>query len=235
VTDYIEKYYKISEMTVFTASDGGPGYNPKSMREIVPSAQRVEFTIDRYHFVKKIKQTFGLFNPLVDKAVKSVSLYDQNQLNVILDTFESQIKTDKELESLRVLRQYLARNWQFIKSPHDRGFMRVGKLGSVESSHRAYTYRMKKQGKVWSEKGLEAMLKLIEARVNGKLDKYLRGGLRKLQELTIEIATESLKTLSSAQLSNKHHSKHIGVLSGKIPVDAPTSSPIGAMAKIFSN
>ncbi|PJE49676.1 hypothetical protein BSQ36_06980 [Pediococcus damnosus] len=169
------------------------------------------------------------------KVDGSVSLYDQNQLNVILDTFESQIKTDKELESLRVLRQYLARNWQFIKSPHDRGFMRVGKLGSVESSHRAYTYRMKKQGKVWSEKGLEAMLKLIEARVNGKLDKYLRGGLRKLQELTIEIATESLKTLSSAQLSNKHHSKHIGVLSGKIPVDAPTSSPIGAMAKIFSN
>ncbi|WP_420812663.1 hypothetical protein [Pediococcus damnosus] len=44
-----------------------------------------------------------------------------------------------------------------------------------------------------------------------------------------------MKTLSSAQLSNKHHSKHIGVLSGKIPVDAPTSSPIGAMAKIFSN
>lgn len=235
VTDYIEKYYRISEMTVFTASDGGPGYNPESMREIVPSAQRVEFTIDRYHFVKKIKQTFGLFNPLVEKDVKSVSLYDQNQLNVILDTFESQIKTDKELESLRTLRQYLARNWQFIKSPHDRGFMKIGKLGSIESSHRAYTYRMKKQGKVWSEKGLEAMLKLIEARVNGKLNKYLRGGLRKLQEIRIEIATEPLKTLSSAQLSSKHHSKHIGVLAGKIPVDAPTSSPIGAIAKIFSN
>ncbi|GAB5051422.1 hypothetical protein PESHB4_00550 [Pediococcus ethanolidurans] len=79
------------------------------------------------------------------------------------------------------------------------------------------------------------MLKLIEARVNGKLNKYLRGGLRKLQEIRMEIATEPLKTLSSAQLSSKHHSKHIGVLAGKIPVDAPTSSPIGAIAKIFSN
>lgn len=90
---------------------------------------------------------------------------------------------------------------------------------------------MKKQGKVWSTKGLESMLKLIESRVNGKLNEYLRCGLRRLQELQIKVPLESLKTLSATQLGGKHHEVHVGAVFGRIPVNASTSSSFGAMAK----
>ncbi|BAP85400.1 ISLho1 transposase [Paucilactobacillus hokkaidonensis JCM 18461] len=234
VCDYLEVHYKLSEMVVFLASDAAPGYDPISMRELVPGAKKVEYVIDRYHFIRKFEQTIGLQNPLSRKATAAIRGHNLNQLEAILDTFESQITTGKDSEKLIKLRHYLSRNWKYIKRPKDRGYKYMGKLGSVESSHRAFTYRLKKQGKSWSKEGLQAMLVLILARVNRHLNQDLSSGLRRLRELKIEVSLESIKSIRFTDLNRKTRSHHIGVKIGNITVDSSTSSPIGAMAKAYS-
>ncbi|BAP85836.1 ISLho1 transposase [Paucilactobacillus hokkaidonensis JCM 18461] len=234
VCDYLEAHYKLSEMVVFLASDAAPGYDPISMRELVPGAKKVEYVIDRYHFIRKFEQTIGLQNPLSRKATAAIRGHNLNQLEAILDTFESQITTGKDSEKLIKLRHYLSRNWKYIKRPKDRGYKYMGKLGSVESSHRAFTYRLKKQGKSWSKEGLQAMLVLILARVNRHLNQDLSSGLRRLRELKIEVSLESIKSIRFTDLNRKTRSHHIGVKIGNITVDSSTSSPIGAMAKAYS-
>lgn len=69
------------------------------------------------------------------------------------DTYESQNLTEKQADDLMHLRKYLQRNWQYVHLPQMRGLKDIHLIGSVESSHRAFTYRMKKQGKSWTEQG----------------------------------------------------------------------------------
>ena len=64
-----------------------------------------------------------------------------------------------------------------------RGFKDIHLIGSVESSHQAFAYRMKKQGKSWTEQGAKAMISLIEARMNGELQASLNTILEQLTVL----------------------------------------------------
>ena len=112
----------------------------------------------------------GQHEILTSKAIKAVKNHDKEKLTLILDTYEAQDLTSKQREGLVRLRAYLNRNWDYIPTARKRGYYDAGNLGSIESSHRALTYRMKKQGKVWSKRGAEAMISLIEARVNHELD-----------------------------------------------------------------
>lgn len=69
------------------------------------------------------------------------------------DTYESQNLTEKQADDLMHLRKYLQRNWQYVHLPQMRGLKDIHLIGSVESSHRSFTYRMKKKGKSWTEQG----------------------------------------------------------------------------------
>ncbi len=94
-------------------------------------------------------------------------------MTAVLDTYESQGLSEKQITDLIRLKNYLARNWKYIPTQKERGFKSSQKLGTIESSHRAYTYRMKKQGRSWTIKGARAMLGLLEARVNNSLESSL--------------------------------------------------------------
>lgn len=99
------------------------------------------------------------------------------------DTYESQNLTEKQADDLMHLRKYLQRNWQYVHLPQMRGLKDIHLIGSVESSHRAFTYRMKKQGKSWTEQGeTKAMIGLIKAR-NSELHASLNTTLEQLTVL----------------------------------------------------
>ena len=78
------------------------------------------------------------------------------------------------------------------------------------------------------------MLALIEARVNNCLGSVLRTSLRKLKELQIE-PDESIQlpSVSAQKYLKKSFAPSVGVMHGRISVDAPTSSAIGRLMKIF--
>lgn len=99
--------------------------------------------------------------------------------------YESHNLTDVQQMNLERLRAYLDRNWEYIPTTRERGYHDIDNLGSIESSHRTLTYRMKKQGKIWSSEGAKAMISLIEARVNHELGSSLEDILKELTSLPV--------------------------------------------------
>ena len=171
---------------------------------------------------------------LTCKAINAVKSHDKERLTLILDTYEAQDLTFKQREDLARLRAYLNRNWNYIPTVKERGYSGVGNLGSIESSHRALTYRMKKQGRVWSKRGAEAMISLIEARVNHELVDSLESILKEVTSLpttanlNLEINSKIIRSLFK-----KVKSSSKGVFNGKVRVDAPATSFIGKINKHY--
>ena len=234
VREYLDVHYRLNDQTIFLGSDAGPGYEPYRMLELVPIQAYGEYILDRYHCLRKIENTMGQHEFLTCKAINAVKSHDKERLTLILDTYEAQDLTFKQREDLARLRAYLNRNWNYIPTVKERGYSGVGNLGSIESSHRALTYRMKKQGKVWSRRGAEAMIRLIEARVNHELDDDLESILKEVTALpkttnfNLETNSEIIRSLfKKAKNSSK------GVFNGKVRVDAPVTSFIGKINKHY--
>nr|WP_263853154.1 ISLre2 family transposase [Limosilactobacillus reuteri] len=230
LSDYLARHYKLAGQTVFLASDAGPGYEPAKLLSLVPQGAHGEYFLDRYHCLQKIEHTLGRHNELAMRAIKAVRHHDQAELTIILDTYESQNLTEKQADDLMRLRKYLQRNWRYILSPQMRGFKDIHLIGSVESSHRAFTYRMKKQGKSWTKQGAKAMIGLIEARMNGELQASLNTILEQLTVLPRVAQTRLLQEMHirTGEFLRKAPTKpSIGAVQGIIPINTATSRPMG--------
>ncbi|MCC4373009.1 ISLre2 family transposase, partial [Limosilactobacillus reuteri] len=230
LSDYLARHYKLAGQTVFLASDAGPGYEPAKLLSLVPQGAHGKYFLDRYHCLQKIEHTLGRHNELAMRAIKAVRHHDQAELTIILDTYESQNLTEKQADDLMRLRKYLQRNWRYILSPQMRGFKDIHLIGSVESSHRAFTYRMKKQGKSWTEQGAKAMIGLIEARMNGELQASLNTILEQLTVLPRVAQTRLLQEMHirTGEFLRKAPTKpSIGAVQGIIPINTATSRPMG--------
>lgn len=237
VINYLDTHYCLKGQTIFLGSDAGPGYSPAEMLDLVPAQAHGEYVVDRYHCKRKIKTTLGPDNRFLIRAYQALRNHDYNGLMMSLDTFESMGLSVKQQDHLDHLRAYLKRNWDYVPSPHDRGFEGFGHLGSVESSHRAFTYRMKKQGKSWTKLGAQAMLGLIEARANQSLDTSLVTVLKTTTALSprltvpaVQQATFNLRSI----LCKAPVKQSCGAKPGRIVVNGPASSPIGHLNKIFT-
>ncbi|WP_324294985.1 UPF0236 family transposase-like protein [Limosilactobacillus reuteri] len=237
VREYLRTHYELNGQTIFMAGDGGTGYAAENFFELLPNGTtHGEFFIDRYHALKKIQECLGSDEPMVELAQADLRKYDLKHLMAVIDTAASRTATKAKREQVDHLKDYFWRNWQYCSTPAQRGYQGLGLIGSVESSHRALTYRMKRQGKSWTTAGAAAMIGLVEARQNGELVANLRTCLKRethlpqvplvpLQEQQIRVA-DYLKQVSRP--SN-------GALQGGFALDAPTSSPIGHLIKSFTH
>lgn len=99
----------------------------------------------------------------MDRLHHKVWKYDLEGVRCCLDMLEGETSNAEEEENVRKLRAYLERNWECLTPLAMRkGLEECQKgLGTCESNHRTYTYRMKKQGRRWSKKGGLAMVKVI--------------------------------------------------------------------------
>ena len=238
LSDYLDRHYKLAGQTIFLASDAGPGYEPAKLLSLVPQGAHGEYFLDRYHCLQKIEHTLGRHNELAMRAIKAVRHHDQAELTIILDTYESQNLTEKQADDLMRLRKYLQRNWRYILSPQMRGFKDIHLIGSVESSHRAFTYRMKKQGKSWTKQGAKAMIGLIEARMNGELQASLNTILEQLTVLPRVAQTSLLQEMHirTGEFLRKAPTKpSIGAVQGIIPINTATSRPMGQLFKALTH
>lgn len=64
VSEYLDRHYKLKRQTIFLASDGGPGYEPATLMNLVLATAHGKYFIDRYHCLCKIEHTMGRDNPL---------------------------------------------------------------------------------------------------------------------------------------------------------------------------
>ncbi|OPG86559.1 ISLre2 family transposase, partial [Limosilactobacillus reuteri] len=107
-----------------------------------------------------------------------------------------------------------------------------------ESSHRAFTYRMKKQGKSWTKQGAKAMIGLIEARMNGELQASLNTILEQLTVLPRVAQTSLLQEMHirTGEFLRKAPTKpSIGAVQGIIPINTATSRPMGQLFKALTH
>ena len=123
------------------------------------------------------------------------------------------------------------RNWSYLASLEQRGLGGCSKLlGTCESNHRLYSYRMKKQGRRWSGDGGRAMAKIITGLKNGDL----REAMVAKAELFNPKSGRDFRGAVRQALKKSKGNAHEGVRHGRITVSAPMSSAIGHLSKCFA-
>jgi len=105
---------------------------------------------DCYHVHEKIRTRLSFCNKeLVDHIIRELHRTDNimKQIPVWMDTARSCAQTEADLEEVDKLQSYLERNAPYIPSLSQRGIHTEIHLGTAETNHRFYSYRMKRQGR----------------------------------------------------------------------------------------
>lgn len=174
LTDYLYQNYKLKNTVVVINTDGGVGYEPMLMRKLLPEKpKRVEQFIDPYHV--RLKLSERVFIPELYPFFKeALGDYSREKMTIALDTLHSCCENKEQEEHYTKLTAYINRNWKHLKPYRLRDLPKEnGMIGIIESRHRAFTYRMKKQGRYWGKKGMNGMLQIIAATKNHTLDEVL--------------------------------------------------------------
>lgn len=173
--NYLESTYDLSNTLLVTNSDEGTGYQKHNFSDLAGSVKAHEHFVDRYHVNRKIKARLRFVpEDLVKEFQKALWQYDSTLLSPLYDTLESLCETAKDSYELGELKKYIGRNWLWLKPFWQRPLLKGHEsvIGTCESHHRYFTFRMKKQGRRWGERGAQAMVKLLSAKRNGEFDKY---------------------------------------------------------------
>lgn len=249
---FIHRHYDLSSLTVLSNGDGGAGYSFNDFDGIVEGCKRHEHFRDKYHVNEKIRTRLSFCQPaLINTFIRTIGTSSSQNIRenvkTLLDTAESQARTKEETEQVKKLRGYLDRNMDYIPSLSLRG-IDVGdsgiRLGTAESGHRYYSFRMKKQGRCWSIEGLENMAGVMTAIRNGELEQallYKASGTnykktdRAMHKAASRVAREAKDRRQEAQYKRKASKYRPGCIEGRIAVYGPTSSPMGQLAKAIQN
>ena len=72
--------------------------------------------LDAYHIAKDLNRTFGYKrSKLKDQLKDAIKSHDYETFTLILDTYESTLDNEKEIEKVNKFRIYLLNHWQYVK------------------------------------------------------------------------------------------------------------------------
>lgn len=131
------------------------------------------------------------------------------------------------IEYIRLLRRYLRRNWKYIKPISKRklpGIENYKGLGTFESNHLPFSYRMKKQGRAWSKKGAENMVRVINSINNGDFSEAISVNWEKKMEKILDVEIDMRELLSNEFKSHQ-------IKRGRIVNYGSSSSSFGRFKK----
>ncbi|MDN6290893.1 MAG: ISLre2 family transposase [Tetragenococcus koreensis] len=230
---WIEKEYDLRNTIVISNSDGGSGYERDKFDLIIGQTKRHEHFRDAYHVNRKVKERLSFDKKMANLMIQAIRLYDQERIQVILQTTLSRIEEDEKetdyIEAVVKLEKYIQRNWESIKPLKKRHLPNLKGLGVCESNHRPFSYRMKRQGRGFSKKGAGNLAAVISARRNKTFFKILTTELPAFKE----DFSDQLKYAVRNALKKVKAKPSVGAVSGRIVNYGPTSSPIGRLAQIF--
>ncbi|WP_051929705.1 ISLre2 family transposase [Carnobacterium mobile] len=233
VQNYLYLNYDLTNTLVISNSDGGSGYEFDKFNAVVQGCLRHEHVRDTYHVNQKIKQRLNFVPELQSPLKKAIQDHEREAVSAVLDTAESIIGDEQAAqleEQIRRLRGYLSRNWEYLTPIYKRGLGEAAHgIGTCESNHRPYSYRVKGQGKYWSKKGLTHVVYVIEGLKNGTLDRAI---IEQQPEYKKQ-ASASYKAALKAAHKKVPHQTHEGVRHGSIP-HVSRSSSTGNLSAIFN-
>lgn len=161
--DYLYNTYDMSSVKiVITNSDMGHGYTPHIFEDLAaPFECKHEHFWDAYHLNKKVTDMFRKFDEELRKRIMSaIYSHDKKKVKLLLDTAESLLEDDEEIEKFQIFSRKLLREFKYTNPAYNRGFSHEG-IGIMESQHCKIANRMKKKGMYWSIKGAETMARMI--------------------------------------------------------------------------
>ena len=183
---YLGSHYDLKNTVVISNTDGGSGYRAEDCAMAIGVCKEHIHQVDRYHVHKKIKSRLSWCPEMELPLKKALWSYEWDAIEIVLDTIESKISLEQEKEQkeeLRLLAAYLERNWPYLRPLRDiEACKGLRGIGSCESNHRPYSYRMKGNGKYWSHDGARAMVSIIEGKKMGTLEKAFTESLRTVPE-----------------------------------------------------
>lgn len=242
VISFLHGHYDLSKTTVLSNGDGGSGYQFQDFDRMVEGCQDHQHFRDCYHVHEKIRTRLSFCNrKLVDRIIRELHRTDDimKQIPIWMDTARSCARTEEDLEAVDRLQSYLERNAPYIPSLSQRGIHTEIHLGTAETNHRFYSYRMKRQGRSWSSEGMAHMVWVLTARKNKTLTQallYHASGksYKKMDRAMHKAAVQAERKIAqdglSAAQKRKMKGYRPGCLEGRIGAYAPSSSSIGALA-----
>lgn len=235
--EYIANTYDLANTLIISNADGGAGYAKKDFDEIAGRCNKHEHFLDVFHLNKKIKDRLCFAPELQGKLIYALEFkYDRDLVNTILNTAESklidELDTPQNHEHLTRLRSYIDRRWDDIKPFKMRNLKVTKAIGSCESNHRKYTYRVKGQGKYWSEAGAEGMLRILTCIKNRDLEQWLNSDF----EAGKLISLDHKKLLAAARDSLKRrHETHVGVQHGALTAEVVGGSYLAKLDRMLNH
>ena len=111
ISDYLSEHYDLRETLIIANSDGGSRYESDKFETIL------ERHLDSYHVMRQITGKLGFDKALQAEVRKAIKAYDFDEVTLLLDTAESLLEDENQLErlgSLRVFRVPLGIHQAFI-------------------------------------------------------------------------------------------------------------------------
>lgn len=128
---------------------------------------------------------------------------------------------------------YLQRNWTYLRLLRTRGIHDENAcVGAIDSPYRKMTYRMKRQGRLWTKSGAGAMIRIIDSLRNNALNDWLNqyyGLPDKLQENEYH-----WKKMKRAVLKKPVFSSRVGVFNGWIIHRSTSDSSLGRLSSALN-
>lgn len=227
--------YSLEDTQIISNSDGGVGYGAGKFEEAFSQSKKeVLNQLDSFHVYKALKRALGVKNDWERPIRKAIVESDFEHFELLMDTYESRLEDDKQIEKLNEFRNYITNNWQRIFDWRDR-FENLPenarRLGVMESNQRRISYRMKKRGMHWGKDGLEAMVKVKQ----GMFNKTLRKSYLAAQK-TSDRKQREVKRLTNRALNlfKEEKRQSVGVKFGKVALYVANSTATGKIKEIFS-
>ncbi len=243
VKQYLHNHFDLGELTVLSNGDGGSGYQFNDFEDMVEGCKAHYHCRDRYHANEKIRTRLSFCDKaLVEQIIRELySCSDiRAHLAVWMDTAASQAKTPEDLEQVEKLRAYLERNADYIPSLKKRGITTKIHLGTAETNHRYYSYRLKRQGRVWSHPGLENMAAVLNAMKNRNMVEVLlyKASGKNYKKKDRALSKAVRKAARSVQEQRKRDAQRRkqrayrpGCQMGRIGSYGPSTAPMARLAR----
>lgn len=224
MSDYLQMHYDLRHTVIVANSDGGSGYEAHKFEDMLGRHKSFDYCLDSYHVMKYITGKLGFDKSLLQEVRKCVKAYDREQLVLILDTAESVLEDEKQLEKLLVVKSYLMSHWEAIRPLKLRDLGVSDGVGTCESGHRFYSYRIKKQGRNWKKRGVSHLVAIMTAQKNGTFEALYRNSSPH-QVFSNKVAISMRQVLK--KLPHELHR----VPQASIALNGATSTPIGQLKK----
>lgn len=235
VQTFAARRYSLENTRIITNSDGGQGYTAERFQEaFAQSRHPVWNQLDAYHVAQAVNRVLGYAASSFKDGIRAaLKQKDPDRFKLWLDTYESTVEDDKQIEKITAFRTYIHRNWPRIfdwRKELAHPPQNARGLGAMESNQRKVSFRMKKRGMHWSVAGSEAMVKVKQGMINQTLRRvYLshqRRSTRKQRDVTRKVRL--------SQILSRPTRPSIGARQGSVSLYDANSTPIGHLKKAFS-